>query len=174
LGFSVTATGIIVIVVLLIAVASSITLIMKAFSETIKGIQAVGEAEKHRLESIMFIRWAVINTTDNRTVYFSFSNNGTLDYYSFDSFDLIISYEDLESRSIRTVRLEYNVSWWIINVTVNGDYTFSFAEKRCVEPSESAVVKAVLPSEANVSSPIKIVFVNQYGSRAIYKFVGGG
>ncbi len=174
MGFSVTAAGIIVTTVLLLSLLTSVVLIMKAFTETVKGIQVVGKVEREKLRSTMIIRKAVLDTTDNRTLYFWFSNNGTLEYYDFESFDLIVTYKELATGLIKTVRLEYNSSWWIINVTINGGYTIDFSSKKSVEPSESAVVKAVLPSTVLSSHPIKIVFVNQYGSRAIYKFVGAG
>ncbi len=171
MGFSVTAAGIIVIMVLIIAVVCSVTVMFQAFSQITNSIRAVGEIVCRKIESYMTIKNATI-APDNQSLYIKFSNNGTLDYYDFKSFDLIVRYTDLATGSVRVVDLKYSVNWWITNVTVNGGYTYTFQAGDSIDPSESAWIKAVLPTPANVSKPIMITLVNQYGGRAVYEFVG--
>ncbi len=171
MGFGVTASGIIVMAVLFLAVTSSITIILKATNIAINNIETAGENEITRLNAYMTIKNASIST-NGETIYFTFSNNGTLDYWDFDKFDLIVTYTDNNTGTTVTRRLRYGIDWSVNIVIINGGYTISFSQKHSVEPSESAQCTVTLPSIADTNKPIKIILVNQYGAKAIYKFTG--
>jgi archaellum component FlaF (FlaF/FlaG flagellin family) len=172
MGFSVTLSGIIVISLLIMTSLSMIASILLLGKTMAIGINLRGDSEFKKITSIMYIVNATIET-DNRTIHFMFSNNGSQPFYQYDKFDLIVTYTTIDSNEKITVDLPYTQRWNITTVFINGGYSTPFTPDTIILPSMTASVQALLPVPADPTSPIHIVFVNEYGGRAHYVFVRG-
>jgi archaellum component FlaF (FlaF/FlaG flagellin family) len=172
MGFSVTISGIIVISLLITTSLSMLASILLLGRTMATGINLRGDFELKKIASIMYIKNATIDN-DNKTIHFIFSNNGSQPFYQYDKFDLIITYTLADSGERITIDLPYIKGWNITTIYINGGYSASFTNDTVIQPSMSASVEAILPYPAQPTKPIHIVFVNEYGSKAYYVFVGG-
>jgi len=170
-GFSVTASGIIVVGLLLVISSILVAHILMAGKTSIFGLERKTEKVWNKMGSIMQIKNPALQS-DNRTLTFLFSNNGTVTFWDFEKFDLIVSYTDRSTGARKVVLLRYGEDWNITRIIINGGYTITFRQGDDIEPSETGEVVALLPTQADRSLPIKIELVNQYGGKTSYKFVG--
>ncbi len=172
MGFSVTMAGIIVIGLLFMTALSIVAMELTVGKSVIEGIKLRGKNEWEKIASLMSIKTASV-LPDNQTIIFVFSNNGSLAYNDFSRFDLIVNYYSVDDGRRITVPLTFGIGWNITRIIVNGGYYEPYSQGASILPSMSAEVYAHLPTTSDPSIPIKIVFVNNYGGKATYVFVGG-
>ncbi|AFH42915.1 hypothetical protein [Fervidicoccus fontis] len=170
MGFSVTASGIIVMAVLIISVLSMVSVIMKGYGMITSSIERKALSSVRSSLSITYITNVTVNQ-NNLTMTFIFSNNGSWSFWDFDHFDFILIYTSNKTNSESSKVLVYGRDWNITAILINGGLVERF--NGVVDPSESGIVYASLPPDISFSQPITIVFVNQYGFKASYTFYSG-
>lgn len=164
MGFSVTASGIIVMGVFLIVAGTLFSLLVETGGTLGSGVETSAAIGLRKLHSRIEVLSASYNSTLNNLT-FTFANNGSLTFYDFPKFDLIVTYTDNATGLQRTVRLEYGRDWNITRVLINGGLTLPWQDRGYLEPSEAAEAVARLPTPAAPNTPLKLVIATIYGSR---------
>lgn len=164
-------SGIIVLAVFFIATASSIGLIIKAYTQSIRSMEEIFQQNLLRERSSMVIEEAYINATENQ-LYLKLRNSGSLDVWNLKSIDFIIVYWDYSLGSLSSKILVYNLDWNVIGVILPNGTLIQF--KGYIPPGQTALVEASLPSGLDYTKDVRIDLANQYGYVASYEIAGGG
>lgn len=171
MGFSTVIASAPVLLALFV-VGSSLALAILASTLELSGaMKALAELQSFKARSQMRIESASVDPTTRRVVTFVFYNSGSVPLWGFEDFDLVVVYTENGTGVERIAKLEYGRDWTITKVILGG-YEEPYVEGRPIEPGESAVVAATLPTPAEPGSPVKVLFANRYGFVAVYKFAG--
>jgi len=172
LGFSVTMSGIVVIAVLFIAVASSISLMVKAYTQAVRSMEEVSQRIINRERSSIAIANAYANATEG-LLYVTLNNTGSLDLWDFNSSDLILIYWSSSTGLQASRSLRYETDWNVSGI-IAGSGSSLLPFSGYIPPGQAALITAELPPDLNISRGYRIDFANQYGFVASYEATGGG
>ncbi|HEU98122.1 MAG TPA: hypothetical protein ENO36_04650 [Fervidicoccus fontis] len=171
MGFSVTMTGIIVLAVLFVAVAASLTLVMKAYTSAIRSIDEVLGRAVNTERGVIMIKNAYLNATDG-LLYVELNNSGSLDLWNFNATDFILIYWDNATGFQSSRILIYGSDWKIAGIFSSNGTLLSFQGH--IPPGQTALIEAVPPQGIDFSKSVRIDITNQYGFIASYEIPGGG
>ena len=164
MGLSVTASGIIVMGVFLLVASTFFTLLIDAGGGLGEGVETQASIGLRKIHGSVDIIYAHYNSTQNNLT-FIFANNGSLTFYDFPKFDVIVTYTDNATGSPRVVRLEYGRDWNITSILINGGLSTPYGDRGYLDPSEAALVEAALPTPAAPNTPLKLVVATIFGTR---------
>ncbi len=99
-------------------------------------------------------------------------NNGPGIIWDFYSADLIVAYVNANGVK-NSYLLSYNTDWGIIYIESSYGKPLNYTEGMGLYPGESMVINATLPSPASLDHQILVVFVDQHGAIAYYRWLGG-
>lgn len=171
MGFSVTISGIIVLAIFFIAVATSASLIIKAYTNAVHSIEEVADSMINRMRASILITNAYVNYTEG-VLYFQLNNTGSLDLWNFNSTDIILIYWNISSGTQSSSMLAYGSGWKVIGIISDNSTLQPF--RGYIPPGKSALIATILPQNIDLSKGIRIDVANQYGYVASYELNGGG
>ncbi len=122
---------------------------------------------------------SVFNSTNSVGIQLNLTNTGNTLIYDFDHCDLIISYVSggdsivaVEKYSQYPTNESYK--WYIAYITIAGNYSIVYQPPRGLNPTETAIIYANLPSIPDQNSTIKVVFATPKGAESYYEFYYSG
>lgn len=171
-GVSTTLAGAIVLYVLLITGVSLIGALLygvvdlaKEISQnyrmTIRYYCSIVKIQNVTIDSVT---WIDTDATVNMTIVLN--NPGEEPLWDFTHSDIFVTYLVNGSNKLETIRLTYGSNWTIESVLLTENYSVQFSSHPLIEQGESGVIKVSFTAPINMTHPIRIVFVSQYGSRA--------
>jgi len=171
LGFSVTMSGVIVLAVVFIAVATSVSVIMKTYTTSIRSLEQIIYKNVELERATIYIKNAYINATEGN-LYVELQNAGSLDLWNLPSTDFLIIYWDSSLNSTKGELLSYGTNWTVKGIMTSNGSLYGYSGY--VPPGQTALIVAYLPSNVDYSKDIRIDITNSYGFVTTYEIIGGG
>lgn len=161
--------------ILILLVSSSLLVAMFVYSTTIIFDSFKGGADelvRSRLNRVEIRNATAIVMLMNdgknviKLVIYVF-NDGVDPIFNVDACDLLIHYYSKDG-STKTTRLAYGKEWQISQIILAENHAVPFDFKRSIGPGETGVIEALfIRVDLDISKPIKVIFVSQYGSTSI-------
>jgi archaellum component FlaF (FlaF/FlaG flagellin family) len=106
--------------------------------------------------------------SNNQTLLVNITNIGSNLIYDINQFDIIVEYNSTNKTQVVTL-LQYNVSWFPIEIFVNS-YSSPYISYNGILPGETLEIKINLPNQANRNYPLVIVVSPLKGIEATYTY----
>ncbi|MET1160491.1 MAG: hypothetical protein ABWW65_05970 [Thermoprotei archaeon] len=108
------------------------------------------------------------NIMVNITLRIEVRNEGPLPLYDFNHTDILVVYKNSYNETISKM-LVYGENWYIKQVFLTESYSIDFSAKPIIESNEIAIIEAWFTMEKsdydNLSEPVRLLFISQYGTR---------
>ncbi len=176
MGLSTTVASIIIFYVMIVATVVLAGIFIKSFRVLNNLILQVQE---YKNENIKIDGVEVINNSDNFSLQINVTNTGNTLIYDFEHCDLIISYtSEGKPLVLRETYSQYptdnSSEWYIAYIVLIGNYTIPYEPPRGINPTETAVIYANLPSPPDTNTTIEVVFATPKGAKSYYEFFYSG
>lgn len=160
--------GFVVIAVLLVVSIYAVTVLTGTISALADALRAHSE-NMAKLYNKVEIVDARVNAYDNSTGVLDLTllvkNIGEDPVYLMDKCDLIVEYSTAGS-GVVVRRLTYGAEWFVEYVSIAGNYSVPFSERRLIGGGEVGVIRAVFTAGSiDLNKPFKVIFVSHYGTK---------
>lgn len=157
--------GFIVMLIIMVAAIAVVGVILHASSILNTALNEYMANTARRISVIEIINASAIAYTETIEFNVTILNKGSEPLYDMASTDVMVQYFTI-SNSVNTLYLKYGVNWEPVAVYLTSNYSLPYTSKPVVETGECLLIKGWFSTQdIDVSKPLKIIIVSQYGAK---------
>lgn len=159
--------GFIVILIIMVAAIAVIGMILHASSMLNTALNEYIANTVRRIGVIEITNASVIAYAGTIEFNVTILNKGSEPLYDMASTDIMVQYFTI-SNNVNTLYLKYGVNWEPVAVYLTNNYSLPYTSKPIVETGECLLIKGWFNTQdIDVSKPLKIIIVSQYGAKDV-------